>query len=122
VIEYLPEIASSEKNKILFVSYQIQGTLGRRMLDGARQISLADKDEKIKVIDVLCKMEKIDGFSGHSDYNQIIKYIAKLRPKLKQVIVNHGEKKKVESLASSIARIFKLPVYSPSIQEAIKVY
>jgi len=122
VIEYLPEIASSEKNKILFVSYQIQGTLGRRMLDGARQISLADEDEKIKVIDVLCKMEKIDGFSGHSDYNQIIKYIAKLRPKLKQVIVNHGEKKKVESLASSIARIFKLPVYSPSIQEAIKVY
>jgi KH/beta-lactamase-domain protein len=122
VIEYLPEIASSEKNKILFVSYQIQGTLGRRILDGARQISLADEGEKIKVIDVRCKVEKIDGFSGHSDYNQIMKYIAKLRPKLKQVIVNHGEKKKVESLASSIARIFKLPVYAPSIQEAIKVY
>jgi len=122
VIEYLPVIASSEKNKILFVSYQIQGTLGRRILDGARQISLADEGEKIKVIDVLCKMEKIDGFSGHSDYNQIIKYITKLRPKLKQVIVNHGEKKKVENLASSISRIFKLPVYSPSILEAIKVY
>ena len=122
VIEYLPEIASSEKNKILFVSYQIQGTLGRRILDGARQISLADEGEKIRVIDVRCKVEKIDGFSGHSDYNQIIKYIARLRPKLKQVIVNHGEKKKVESLASSIARIFKLPVYAPSIQEAIKVY
>jgi len=74
------------------------------------------------VIDIRCKVEKIDGFSGHSDYNQIMKYIAKLRPKLKQVIVNHGEKKKVESLASSIARIFKLPVYAPSIQEAIKVY
>jgi KH/beta-lactamase-domain protein len=122
VIEYLPEIASSEKNKILFVSYQIQGTLGRRILDGARQISLADEGEKIRVIDVRCAVEKIDGFSGHSDYNQIMKYIAKLRPKLKQVIVNHGEKKKVESLASSIARIFKLPVYAPSIQEAIKVY
>ncbi|MEM3387107.1 MAG: beta-CASP ribonuclease aCPSF1 [Nitrososphaerales archaeon] len=122
VIEYLPEIASSEKNKILFVSYQIQGTLGRRLLDGARQISLAEDGDKIRLIDVLCKVEKIDGFSGHSDYNQIIKYISKLRPKLKQVIVNHGEKRKVESLKISIQRLFKLPVFSPSVQESIKVY
>ncbi len=122
VIEYLPAIASSEKNKIVFVSYQIQGTLGRRVLDGAKQISLMGEGGKIRVIDMLCKVEKVEGFSGHSDYNQIIKYLAKLRPKLKQVIVNHGEKRKVESLATSISRLFRLPVYCPSVQEAIKVY
>jgi len=52
VLEYFENIAPSERNKILFVSYQVQGTLGRRVLDGSGQASLMDQSGKIKIVDV----------------------------------------------------------------------
>ncbi len=122
VLEYFGTIAPNEKNKILFVSYQVQGTLGRRVLDGASQASLMGENGKIKIVDVKSKVQKIEGFSGHSDYNQIIRFIGKLRPKLQQVIVNHGEKRKVENLAYAIQRIYRVPTIHPAVQEAIRLY
>ncbi len=122
VLEYFENIAPSDKNKILFVSYQVQGTLGRRVLDGSSQASLMDQSGKIKIVDVKCAVQKIEGFSGHSDYNQIIRFIGKLRPKLQLVLVNHGEKRKTENLAYAIQRIYRVPALHPAVQEAIRVY
>jgi KH/beta-lactamase-domain protein len=121
VIEYFSELAGDEKNRVLFVSYQVQGTLGRRVLDGSNQVSLLGENGKIRIIDMRCSVNRIEGFSGHSDYNQIVRFIQKMRPKLQQIFVNHGEKRKCETLASSLARMFKLPVYHPRVEEAIKI-
>jgi len=122
VLEYFENIAPSERNKILFVSYQVQGTLGRRVLDGSGQASLMDRSGKIKIVDVKCGIQKVEGFSGHSDYNQIIRFVGKLRPKLQQVLVNHGDKRKTENLAYAIQRIYRIPTLHPAVQEAIRVY
>ena len=121
VIEYFSQLASSPKNRVMFVSYQVQGTMGRRVLDGSHQVSLLGEGGKIRVIDVNCQVNRIEGLSGHSDYNQIIRYIQKLRPKLQQIFVNHGEKRKCESLSYNLSRMFKLPVYHPQVEEAIKI-
>ncbi|MEE8133199.1 MAG: beta-CASP ribonuclease aCPSF1 [Nitrososphaerales archaeon] len=121
VIEYFKVLAPDPKNRMVFVSYQVNGTLGRRVLDGSRQVSVMGRDGKIQVININCGVEKIEGFSGHSDYNQLISYIGKLRPKLRRVIVDHGERRKVENVASAVGRIFRIPTYHPSVQEAIKL-
>ncbi len=121
VIEYFSEIASSEKNRVLFVSYQVQGTMGRRILDGSNQVSILGEAGKIRIIDVRCAVNRIEGFSGHSDYNQIIRYIQKMRPKLQQIFVNHGERRKCESISNNLSRIFRLPVMHPRVEEAIKI-
>lgn len=121
VIEYFSEIASSEKNRVLFVSYQVQGTMGRRILDGSNQVSILGEAGKIRIIDVKCAVNRIEGFSGHSDYNQIIRYIQKMRPKLQQIFVNHGERRKCESISNNLSRIFRLPVMHPRVEEAIKI-
>jgi KH/beta-lactamase-domain protein len=122
VLDYFENIAPSDKNKILFVSYQVQGTLGRRVLDGSSQASLMDQSSKIKIVDIKATVQKVEGFSGHSDYNQIIRFIGKLRPKLQVVLVNHGEKRKTENLAYAIQRIYRVPTLHPAVQEAIRVY
>jgi KH/beta-lactamase-domain protein len=122
VMQYFEELALSEKNKIVFVSYQIPGTLGRRILDGARQVSLISDDGKIKIVDIRCKVDNIEGFSGHSDYNQLMRYVGRLRPKLKQVIVNHGERRKVENVAYAVSRIFRIPAQFPDVMESIRLY
>ncbi|MDG6899670.1 MAG: beta-CASP ribonuclease aCPSF1 [Nitrososphaerota archaeon] len=122
VLDYFEHLAPSEKNKIIFVSYQVQGTIGRRILDGGSQASLMGQDGKIKIVDVRASVQKVDGFSGHSDYNQIIRFVGKVRPKLQLVLVNHGEKRKTENLAYAIQRIYRVPAIHPAVQEAIRVY
>ena len=122
VLEYFKNIAPDKKNKILFVSYQVNGTLGRRVLDGARQVSMLGKEGKVEVVTIDCGIERLDGFSGHSDYNQLISFVHKLRPKLRRVLVNHGERRKSENLSMSIRRMFRVPTHYPQIQEAIKLF
>jgi hypothetical protein len=122
VLEYFRNIAPDKKNKILFVSYQVNGTLGRRVLEGAKQVSLIGREGKVEVVTIECGIERLDGFSGHSDYNQLISFVHKLRPKLRKVLVNHGERRKSENLSMSIRRMFRIPTHYPQIQEAIKLY
>jgi len=121
-VQYFRELAGDQRNKLLFVSYQVQGTLGRRALDGSKQVSLMEDGGRMKIIDINCQVEKVEGFSGHSDYNQLLRYVGRLRPKLQRVIVDHGERRKIENLSSSIERIFRLPVYQPAVLDSIKLY
>jgi KH/beta-lactamase-domain protein len=121
VLEYFKNIAPIQKNKILFVSYQVNGTMGRRVLDGTRQVSIVGKEGKIEVININCSTEKLDGFSGHSDYNQLMSFVHKLRPKLRRVIVNHGERRKCENLSASIHRMFRIATVCPQVQEGIRL-
>jgi KH/beta-lactamase-domain protein len=122
VLEYFKNIAPLQKNKILFVSYQVNGTLGRRVLDGSRQVSILGKDGRIEIININCSTEKLDGFSGHSDYNQLMSFVHKLRPKLRRVLVNHGERRKCENLSMNIHRMFRIMTTCPQVQEAIKLF
>ena len=122
VLEYFKNVAPDGRSKLLFVSYQVNGTMGRRVLDGARQVTMAGREGKVEVVNIDCSVEKLDGFSGHSDYNQLMAFVQRLRPKLRRVLVNHGERKKSESLAIGIRRGLHLPAHNPQIQEAIKLF
>jgi KH/beta-lactamase-domain protein len=119
-VEYFKELAQSPKNKIIFVSYQINGTLGRRVLDGnISEVSMMDKSGKVKVIPVRCQTQKIDGFSGHSDFNQILSFVHKVKPK--RVLVNHGERSKSENVASAIYSKLKIRSSVPDSREMIRL-
>jgi len=122
VLEYFKNIAPDKKNKVLFVSYQVNGTMGRRVLDGSKQVTMLGKEGKVEIVTVNCSVEKLDGFSGHSDYNQLMSFVQRLRPKLRRVLVNHGERRKSENLAMNIRRIFRVPAHYPQVQEAIKLF
>jgi uncharacterized protein len=119
-VEYFKEIAPSPNNKILFVSYQINGTLGRRVLDGTmNEVSMLDKNGKLKVVPVRCQTQKMDGFSGHSDFNQIMSFVARIRPK--RVLVNHGERSKSENVASAIYSRLKIRSAVPDNREILRL-
>ena len=119
-VEYFKEIAPSPKNKIMFVSYQINGTLGRRVIDGTMtEVSMLDKSGKVKVVPVRCQTHKIDGFSGHSDFNQILNFVSRIKPK--RVLVNHGEKSKSENIASAVYHRLKIRSSVPDNRDIIKL-
>jgi KH/beta-lactamase-domain protein len=119
-VEYFKELAPDPKNKIIFVSYQINGTLGRRVLDGVMsEVSMMDKSGKVKVVPVRCHTQKIDGFSGHSDFNQILNFVSRIRPK--RVLVNHGEKSKSENVASAVYSRLKVRSSVPDNREIVRL-
>jgi uncharacterized protein len=115
-VEYLKQISNDPNNKLILASYQALDTPGRSIQDGNRQITIGKQG-----INLECQIQKIAGFSMHSDYNQLIAYINRLRPKLKRVLVNHGERANVQNLASSINKILKIQTQQPLVQEAIKL-
>ena len=119
-VEYFKEIATKENNQMIFVSYQINGTLGRRVLDGnTNEVSMMEKNGKVKVISLKCKTQKIDGFSGHSDFNQILNFVSRIKPK--RVLVNHGERTKSENTASTIYNKLGIRSSVPDNREIIKL-
>jgi uncharacterized protein len=115
-LHYLKQITQRQDSKIILTSYQMPGGLGRFIQDGAKQITVAGQE-----IEINCKIEKIEGLDVHSDYNHLINYVGKLRPKLRRVLVNHGERSKVQNLAASINRMLKIPTQHPSVLEAVKL-
>ncbi len=115
-VDYLKQIANDPKNALIMLSYQSLDTPGRALLDGARQITIKDES-----LNVECQVQRIDGLGSHSDYNQLMAYVMRLRPKLRRVLVNHGERPKAQNLASMINKQFRISTQHPLVQEAIKL-
>ncbi|MGB9676543.1 MAG: beta-CASP ribonuclease aCPSF1 [Candidatus Bathyarchaeales archaeon] len=121
VIEYFKALAESEANTIIFVSYQIEGTLGRRVQKGLNEVTLLNSEGKLDVIKVKLRVESIEGFSGHSDRKQIISYISNLKPEPERVIVCHGEKAKCLSIANFLQKRMGLQAFAPSVMETFRL-
>ncbi len=122
-VAYFSRLAEDERNKVVFVSYQVSGTLGRRVLDGAKDVNIAEDGGKIRNVHVRASVVQVEGFSGHSDYNQLMSYISRFRGRVQRVIVVHGEQQKAYSLAESVNRLFRRYTATvPQVGEAIRLY
>jgi len=121
VIEYFKSLAEDDKNSIIFVSYQIEGTQGRRVQKGLPEVMTIDSDGKMGVVKVRLQVESIEGFSGHSDRREIINYITHLKPKPERVIVCHGERAKCLSMANFIQRKCGIQALVPAIMETFRL-
>jgi KH/beta-lactamase-domain protein len=121
VIEYFKNWASDEKNTIIFVSYQIEGTMGKRVQKGVNEVTMMDNEGKMAVVQVKMQVESIEGFSGHSDRRQLINYLTHLKPKPERVFVCHGEKSKIMNMASFLDHKAGMPTIVPAILETFRL-
>ncbi len=121
VIEYFKSLADNEANSILFVSYQIEGTMGRRVQKGLNEVAVINNDGKMDVVRVKLRVESIEGFSGHSDRRQLIAYIGHLQPKPERLIVCHGERAKCLGMASFIENRLGIQSMAPAIMETFRL-
>jgi KH/beta-lactamase-domain protein len=121
VIEYFKSLAEDERNVIVFVSYQIEGTLGRRVQRGINEVAMIDSEGRMSVVKVKIHVESIEGFSGHSDRRQIINYVTHLKPRPEKVIVCHGERAKITSIANFIQKKCGMQTLAPSVMETFRL-
>jgi len=120
-VEYFRLLAPDDKNTLIFVSYQGEGTLGRRVQKGWKEIPLRNRDGKSHMVPVHMKVETVEGFSGHSDRKQILNYVKRVSPIPEQVICAHGEASKCLNLASTIHKALNIDTRAPMVTETIKL-
>jgi KH/beta-lactamase-domain protein len=121
VIEYFKSLADDEKNTMIFVSYQIEGTMGRRVQKGLNEVTMMGSDGRLDIAKVGLRVESIEGFSGHSDRRQLINYLTHLQPKPERVVVCHGERAKCLGMANFLQRRCELQAFAPSVMETFRL-
>ncbi len=119
VMEYFRHLAEDEKNTIIFVGYQAEGTLGRRIQKGWKEVPFSVNGRR-EVITVNMRVETVDGFSGHSDRRQLMAYVKALSSKPEKVVTVHGEESKCVDLASSIYKAYRMETRAPYNLETIR--
>lgn len=108
VIGYLKQMAGDSKNLICLTGYQVHGTKGRKLQEGAREIKLPSDEEPIKVNSEIKSFE----FSAHSDQSGLFRFVSRIKG-LERVYCVHGEEWKTIEYAERIEKLKKLDAYSP---------
>ena len=117
VLDYLSNLAESEKNTLIFVGYQADGTYGRRIQKGWREVPMGKKGSII----INMEVQTVEGFSGHADRKQLMNYVQYVQPKPERVFTIHGEESKTIDLASSIYKKFHIQTVSPQNLETYRL-
>ncbi len=97
-----------ENNTILFVGYQADGTLGRKLINGASTVNLFGE-----TVQVNARIESIVGISGHADRDIILNWLSAASPAPKKVFVNHGGDIVCDSFAQTIRNKLGLDTTAP---------
>jgi KH/beta-lactamase-domain protein len=121
-VHYFNSLAEDENNMIIFVSYQGKGTLGRKIIEGATEVTMKNDAGKTIAIKVNLETHQISGFTGHSDRKELMEYAKRLSPRPKQYLLVHGEASKCETLAKSIGRTVKRKADAPPIGTTYRLY
>jgi len=98
-VQYFYKMAENPINTMVFVGYQGEGSLGRKVQSGLKSIPMTTNDGKTKRLNINMRLETLDGFSGHSDRKQLTSYVRNLKPKPKRILTDHGEASKTIDLA-----------------------
>jgi len=96
VISYFKEWANDPTNVLLLVGYQVEGTLGRKLLDGEKEVTLDEKK-----VYVNAKVQSIN-FSAHADHDGLLDFVSNLKKRPTNIFLNHGDPDKLRELADDL--------------------
>ena len=120
-VQYLRRLAEDKNNSLIFVSYQVNGTLGSRVQRGFREIQYTNEKGRTQLIRLNLNVFTLEGFSGHSSRSQISQFLRRIQPRPKLVIINHGEESKCVSLSTMIHKKLRKATKAPRNRETLSL-
>jgi metallo-beta-lactamase family protein len=109
---YLPDPRST----IIFVGYQATGSLGRLILDGAKEVRIFGE-----TIPVRCHVMNIPGYSAHADQPRLLEWLGHMRKTLKQVFIVQGEPQSGAALAEKAKEELGVSARMPNVGETVEL-
>ncbi len=111
-IRYLPDPNSC----LLIVSYQVAGSLGRRVLDGAKEVKIFRE-----MIPVRAEVRAIGAYSSHADQQDIHKWLSRFKKPVKKIFVTHGEEGPALSLIQFIKDHLGIEALAPMLDDVVEL-
>jgi metallo-beta-lactamase family protein len=105
-----------KESSVIFVGYQAVGTLGRRLVDGAKKVRIFGEE-----ITVNARIEMIEGFSGHADKNGLLDWVKHFTKKPKNIFIIHGEEEVMNEFSDILKNETGLDTIIPDRGEAFMV-
>jgi metallo-beta-lactamase family protein len=109
ILHHLKERLSEPQHTVLFIGYQAQGTRGRTISEGKESVKMFGSE-----VPIAAKIEKIEGFSGHADYQELLAWMMGFNKAPERVFLVHGEPDASNAMADHIRKHFKLDVTVPA--------
>jgi metallo-beta-lactamase family protein len=101
IVHHLRERLPHERNTVCFIGYQAEGTRGRTILEGKESVRLFGEDVPIRA-----HIERIDGFSGHADYQEMMAWLLGFNKAPERTFLVHGEPEGAAAFADRIRQRF----------------
>ena len=89
------------RNSIVFVGYQAEGTLGRMLIDGAKEVKLFGEP-----VMVAAEIYNLQGFSGHADQQGLLDWLGGFKTPPKEIFIVHGEEQSKNDFAAKIKEVY----------------
>jgi len=116
ILHHLKQNLWRPETHVLIVGYQSHESLGRRLIEGQKLVSI--HGEKIAV---KAKVHTLGGFSAHAGQSDLLKWFSAIAPSKPRVILTHGEDGPREALAKKIQQQFKLPSRLPKMGDVVEL-
>ena len=114
VLHHLKQRLPNLDTTVLFAGYQAEGTRGRLLQDGAKEVKLLGE-----VVPVRAQIKVIDGFSAHADQGEILRWLGTFKQAPRMTYIVHGEPPAASALADSIRERFKWKVEIAKYQQRV---
>ncbi|MCT9095967.1 beta-CASP ribonuclease aCPSF1 [Haloarchaeobius sp. HME9146] len=122
IMSWLRHVGPDEDSRLVFVGYQAQGTLGRRIQNGWDEIPVNGRNGGGRSDTMKMKMdvETVDGFSGHADRQGLMDFVRTMNPRPEKVLCVHGDESSVQDLSSALYHEFNMRTFAPKNLETFR--
>ncbi|MFC3959252.1 beta-CASP ribonuclease aCPSF1 [Halovivax cerinus] len=121
IMSWLELLGGDPDNALVFVGYQAEGTLGRRIQGGNREIHLTDRDGNTNRMTLRFTIESVSGFSGHADRNGLENFVRTMNPRPEEILCVHGDESATDQLSSALYQNFDCRTYAPRNLETYRL-
>ncbi|MEF8776997.1 MAG: beta-CASP ribonuclease aCPSF1 [Haloarculaceae archaeon] len=124
IMSWLEHLGPDPDSDLVFVGYQAQGTLGRRIQNGWDEIPMGNDNGRGRgrgnTLTLNMGVETVDGFSGHADRQGLENFVRTMNPRPEKILCVHGDESSVQDLSSSLYHDYNMRTFAPKNLETFR--
>ncbi len=117
ILHHLRNNIAKDDTTVLLVGYQAEGTLGRRLAEGAKKVKIFGLEHEVRA-----SVQMLQNFSSHADQNDLLWFIEGLKPRPKQIFLVHGGPKERQGLVDRLNQAGIDRVTMPRFSEEFELF
>mgnify|MGYP000716515084 CR=1 FL=1 len=120
IMSWLEHVGPDPGSRMVFVGYQAQGTLGRRIQNGWDEIPINGRGGRADTLNLELDVQTVDGFSGHADRQGLENFVRTMNPRPEKVLCVHGDESSTQDLSSALYHEFSMRTFAPKNLETFR--